>query len=88
MELNYTGGLTNIGYGLSNKISRTKALQQAFILLGKRVGLNSAIASPSIIRADFKGREKALSESIEFIAGLKDNIEYARGLEDPAYDIK
>lgn len=86
-ELSYTVGLSNIGYGLAEKHIKTRALQQAFVMLGKRVGLNSAIAGASLMNDRLKGREKALSESIEFIVGLTDNIKYAGGLDDTAYGI-
>lgn len=84
-KLNYTVGLTNIGYGLG-EIKKTKALQQAFLKLGMRTGLNSAIASPTILKEKFKQKDKSLSESIEFIAGLEDNTTYAMKIMDSAYE--
>ena len=86
-RLHYTVGLTNVGYGLG-KISRTKALQQAFLKIGRRVGLDSAIADPSILTAEFRDREQALSESIEFMVGYISGVEYSRRMQDSAYDLK
>ncbi len=83
-ELQYTVGLTNIGFGLA-KMGKTKALQQAFLGLGRRVGLNSAIASPNILKADFKDKAKVLGESIDFIAGIENKAVYATKLKNEEY---
>ena len=84
-ELHYTVGLTNMGYGLG-KMKHTRALQQSFLKIAKRVGMDSAITSPNVLNYKFNDRTKALSESIEFIAGIRDNVDYAQRILDTEYE--
>lgn len=86
-SLHYTVGLTNIGFGFG-ELSKTKALQQVFLNIGRRIGLDSAITNPSILTYEFKDRNKALPESIEFIASLFNNFTYREKIKSPAYEIK
>ena len=86
-ELHYTVGLTNVGYGLS-KMKHTRALQQSFLKIAKRVGMDSAITSPNVLNYEVDDRTKALSESIEFLVGSMEGTKYAQKIEDKAYETK
>lgn len=84
--LHYLLGLTNIGFGLTDKLSKTTALQQAFLSLAMRVGLDYAIGASDILKKELVDSEEARSGSIEFMAGIMDGVEYARRTESEAYD--
>jgi hypothetical protein len=48
--------------------------------------MDSAITSPNVLNYEFNDRTKALSESIEFIAGIRDNVDYAQRILDTEYE--
>ncbi|MBL7100797.1 MAG: trimethylamine methyltransferase family protein [Nanoarchaeota archaeon] len=85
-QLHFTIGLTNIGYGIGD-MKRMRALQKAFLQVGKRVGLDSAITHPTIFKEEFKDTKQAMSESLEFIAGVTSNIDYAKQIEKSVYEL-